>query len=213
MPASSTYLNSQQFLIDPFQRLRFVIQFVLMTELSWFAVIFMFRNMPASVFIWEEGGIWDAIIGGTVTGTMVGATQWFVLRKYIPSWLWIAATAAGWLISTTASKGWLKLIMQSSASDRLADLLSTPPLEVALALGFLVGVVGNIWLGLTQWLVLRQYVRSAWWWTFLPLIVLFPLLLMLIVRYFLSFLSLGLSTSITKSGGKSLGISGSSPSS
>lgn len=162
MSTLSTYLNKQQFLIPPFDRLKFVIIFVLMIGLSRLAVGFLFRYLPTSVFVEQEVGIGNAIISGFVTGTVVGATQWLILRKYLSSWLWIPATAAGQIILSTTFQGWLYFLSTTLPLATFDGVLMDMN-YITIYSGFVFAFC-IIWLGLTQWLVLRHYVKSAWWW-------------------------------------------------
>jgi hypothetical protein len=75
-------------------------------------------------------------------GASVGAAQWLILRQYVPNGLWIVATSVGWGISSVIANAWFETI------------------------GGALGNIFYIWLGLTEWLVLRKYARNAWWWVF-----------------------------------------------
>jgi hypothetical protein len=42
-----------------------------------------------------------ALVGGLIAGFMIGAAEWFALRRCV-SWLWIAATSLGMAAGLTA---------------------------------------------------------------------------------------------------------------
>jgi hypothetical protein len=42
-----------------------------------------------------------ALLGGLITGVIIGAAEWFALRRWV-SWLWIAATTIGLAAGRTA---------------------------------------------------------------------------------------------------------------
>ena len=42
-----------------------------------------------------------ALVGGLITGAIIGAAEWFALRRWV-SWLWIAATSAGMAVGLAA---------------------------------------------------------------------------------------------------------------
>ena len=42
-----------------------------------------------------------ALVGGLITGVVIGAAEWFALRRWI-SWLWVAATTLGLAAGLTA---------------------------------------------------------------------------------------------------------------
>ena len=74
-------------------------------------------------------------------GIAIGVTQWVFLRRYLPfpfSQQWIFATSIGWFIQG------FEFIEQSDY----------PFLGLPLIVIF-------------QWIVLKQYIKSAWWWIFI----------------------------------------------
>ena len=86
-----------------------------------------------------------ALVGGFITGVIIGAAEWFALRRLV-SWLWIAATSIGMTAGLTAG---------AAAVDYgigRGDLL-------------LMGAVTGIGVGVLQALVLaRHRVSGAFWW-------------------------------------------------
>lgn len=88
---------------------------------------------------WVLGGVLALEI---LTGLVIGALQWIVLRPLIrQSGWWILSSALGW-----------------AAGQGLALLF--PPLEGKLLLMTTIGAA----LGFGQWLILRWQIYRAWWW-------------------------------------------------
>ena len=54
----------------------------------------------------------SAVVGGLIAGLIIGAAEWFALRRWI-SWLWIAATTIGMAAGLTR-RGTRRLRDQSS---------------------------------------------------------------------------------------------------
>jgi hypothetical protein len=86
-----------------------------------------------------------ALVGGLIVGAIVGAAEWFALRRWV-SWLWIPATAAG----MAAGLG---------AGAALVDYgIDRPDLV-------LMGAVNGLGVGVMQALVLaRHRIPGAFWW-------------------------------------------------
>src|SRR5438034_11771660 len=42
-----------------------------------------------------------ALVGGLIAGLIIGAAEWFALRRWV-SWLWIVATSIGMAVGLTA---------------------------------------------------------------------------------------------------------------
>lgn len=84
--------------------------------------------------------------GGLITGAVIGAAQWLVLRQWVAvSPLWIAATAAG------LGAGLALGIAAFGTGNELVPLLTR-----AACAGALIGVL--------QWMVLRPVVPGSVWW-------------------------------------------------
>ena len=86
-----------------------------------------------------------AIVGGLITGAIVGVAEWYALRRWV-SWAWVLATVAGMAVGLTAGAAWVDY-----GVDR-GDLL-------------LMGAVTGLGVGLLQALVLRRsrMPGAAWW--------------------------------------------------
>lgn len=165
---------SQQFLIPPFARFRFTVLFILATGFGWFLVWFLLRSvqdplMPARAL---ERGLLSAFVTGLVSGLVVSAMQWLVLRRYLADWLWIMAGTAGYVLLTVSLEAWWGWIGVLTNAAQVVDLFETlPPAVVVFAAGglrVLLTALCAVWLGLTQWLFLRQYTRSNLWWIGVP---------------------------------------------
>ncbi|EKQ69264.1 hypothetical protein OsccyDRAFT_1889 [Leptolyngbyaceae cyanobacterium JSC-12] len=165
---------SQQFLIPPFERVRFTVLFILATGFGWFLIWFGLRSvqdplMPARAI---ERGVLSAVITGFVFGVVVSAMQWLVLRRYLAHWRWILAGTVGYVLLTVTLEvgwGWIGVVTNSQAVVHWFQQLS--PAAVVFAAGGLrvcLTALCAAWLGMTQWLFLRQYTRSNFWWVGVP---------------------------------------------
>jgi hypothetical protein len=86
-----------------------------------------------------------ALVGGLIAGLIIGAAEWFALRRWV-SWLWIAATSIGMAAGLTAGAA-----LVGYGIGR-GDLL-------------LMGAVTGLGVGALQALVLsRSRVSGAGWW-------------------------------------------------
>jgi hypothetical protein len=87
----------------------------------------------------------NAVAGGLIAGSIIGAAGWFVLRKRI-SWLWIPATAVGMAVGLAAGAALVDYGINRG------DVV-------------LIGAVTGLGVGVLQALVLaRHQIRNAWWW-------------------------------------------------
>ena len=86
-----------------------------------------------------------ALVGGLITGVVIGAAEWFALRRWV-SWLWIAATTVGMAAGLTAGAALVDYGISRG------DLV-------------LMGAVTGVGVGGLQALVLaRHRVPGAFWW-------------------------------------------------
>jgi hypothetical protein len=86
-----------------------------------------------------------AIGAGLIAGAVVGAAQWFVLRRWV-SWLWIAATCAGMAVGLAAGAA---LVDYGISRGDLA----------------LMGALTGVGVGVMQAFVLARHriPRALWW--------------------------------------------------
>jgi hypothetical protein len=163
-------IRSQHFLVPPFQRLRFIVLFCLA---SWLGALLVYlllrqwRGLALPLFLREETLV-GMLVYGVVAGTVLGAMQWLVLRRYVPDWSWILATATGYTIWLTTLQGWRRLLDQMLTNSSFYSQSSNLITVFDLTGSTLLAAVCAIWLGLIQWLVLRHYARSSWVWVFVP---------------------------------------------
>ncbi|WP_421654519.1 hypothetical protein [Leptothermofonsia sp. ETS-13] len=164
----------QQFLILPFNRLRFTILFVIATGLGGVLVESILgplqkTGLPA---FWQSQGMLGTFVSGLVFGLIVGAVQWLVLRQYVAEPLWILANTVGYVLFLTTSQGWNNLIGRMMMIKSIPVGQNDLPVQLVFfamsGFGVILAAISAIWLGLAQWLVLRQYARSGWGWVFVP---------------------------------------------
>lgn len=104
--------------------------------------VFWFQWVMATTLGWVLGGIMVPTLGFLISGVGIGFFQWMILSGRIRRpWRWAIATIPGWFI------GWILGIY----------LL---PLELDLFSGMILGLST----GISQWLLLRNEVKLAWWW-------------------------------------------------
>lgn len=102
--------------------------------------------------IGERGEI--GVIEGMIGGTIIGLTQGLILSYYLSdAWLWILVNLISWGVLTGVgfgAMGWF-----------------TPHNHVLIMRffwGLIFGAVGGAWLGIWQWLILKNFFQPAWYW-------------------------------------------------
>ncbi len=145
-----------------------MIKFTLMTILGWVVgeiasialertVLFsLLSNLETQHRTWYA---WVRPFSRGVFAVIFGADQAFVIHRYLSGWLWMLATSIGWLIAQSVSAAWINSFNKTLSPNHV------------LMLGFLSALlytISGLWLGFSQWLVLRRYTVDAWWWSFLP---------------------------------------------
>lgn len=95
----------------------------------------------------------EGFIGGAVVGVIVGAAQMLALRRRLPvDWRWISVTGVGMAVGVS-----LSVAILGTGSTREAILMRAP----------LTGLL----LGVAQWFILKNVVRSAQWWVAVVILV------------------------------------------
>ena len=176
IPHSSTSSPKQQkcLLIPRSERREFFLLFTFMTMLGWIgggiaslALEKILRdNIPADFAQTEV--LWYRIaklIASGLFGLIFAADQSIPLSNYISGWWWMFATAIGWLVANTVSTAWIAYISSIAVST---NQISPQTVIFFGILSTAAYIFSGLWLGLLQWLVLRRYVKSAWWWNFVP---------------------------------------------
>jgi hypothetical protein len=138
---------------------------VLATGFGWLLVegILSSLKTPVIAAFWQPQGMLGTLVMGLVSGLIVGATQWLVLRRYVPDWLWILANAAGYVLFMITLQGWRDLVFAGVVNLPLQNLSWLGGI-----LGVLLATLCAFWLGFAQWLVLREYARHSWKWIVVP---------------------------------------------
>ena len=108
-------------------------------------VSFPIAGYLADLVVDGVDSVWGALVGGLIAGLVIGAAEWFALRRWV-SWLWIAATSIGMAAGLTAGAA-----LVDYGTGR-GDVL-------------LMGAVTGLGVGALQALVLaRSEVSGALWW-------------------------------------------------
>jgi hypothetical protein len=85
-----------------------------------------------------------ALAAGLIAGAIIGAAQWFALRRWV-SWLWIPATTVGMTVGLAVGAA---LVDHATGRGDLA----------------IMGAVTGLGVGAMQALVLARQVAGAFWW-------------------------------------------------
>ncbi len=158
--------------IAPRQRLAFLLRFVLATEIGLLVGMSVAGRVQERLFGYpdsspravpgEGNGILPQLVAGLIIGAILGIAQWLAMRRYVPDWRWIVATAAGWVlsavISATVTAAYInRLLWQNQPTDAIARL------SLSAGIQGIVGAICFLILGLCQWWVLRRFFRASWW--------------------------------------------------
>jgi hypothetical protein len=176
-----SFANSQTLLIKPFDRLRFVLVFITVTILSSIAASFI-STQPAFDLLWERSQIQYGIVTGIISGVLLGASQWLVIRKYISDWKWILVSCFVATVAITIRTS-IDLRVQSAIASGAA-LSGQEQWVILTVIISLITAIGTFLMsGYLQWYVIRRYVTDARWWIFMPSIVAAILAVVGLVRY------------------------------
>jgi hypothetical protein len=106
---------------------------------------FPIGGLVADLVVDGVDSVGAALTGGLIAGAIIGAAEWFAVRRWV-SWLWIPATSAG-------------MALGLAAGAALVDY-GTDRGDVAL-----LGAVTGVGVGVAQTLVLaRHRIPGAFWW-------------------------------------------------
>jgi hypothetical protein len=106
---------------------------------------FPIGGLLADVVVDGVDSVGAAMVAGLIAGAIIGAAEWFALRRWI-SWLWIPATSAGMAVGLAAGAA---LVDYGISRGDLA----------------LMGAVTGAGVGVLQALVLaRHRIPGAFWW-------------------------------------------------
>lgn len=173
------FISVQQ-LIPSHKRLKFVAAYVFVTVMLWvlFGAFFSFSSVISNTAI-------QVTLDAIVTGLMVGIGQWLVLRPYIPTWMWIVATAAGSGLMTLTQSLWYSALlqtMQRSDPNHFLNFFLNTPLSIILPVQGMTFLAFCLWFAGAQWLVLRRSVKAAAWWFLTPAIAILSVWALLILQ-------------------------------
>jgi hypothetical protein len=108
-------------------------------------ISFPIAGYLADLFVDGVDSVGAAMLGGFIAGLVIGAAEWFVLRRWV-SWLWIAATSIGMAAGLIAGAALVDYGISRG------DIL-------------LMGAVTGLGVGALQALVLaKSQVSGALWW-------------------------------------------------
>jgi hypothetical protein len=153
MRPAYNFINAQQLLIKPSERLRFILLFIIASEICQIASYWLFVQLNFS----EP---WQQIATTGISGAILGVIQWLILRKYIPDWRWILAVA----INSA-----LYALVQIAISRGLPWNSSNPlvPWPVVISISALGASVVTLIYSCLQWYIIQPYVKRVRWWIFL----------------------------------------------
>lgn len=119
----------------------------------------VYYNVDLTVFILLS------VLSGLIAGALVGLFQWLVLRRRIAGLgMWIPATAVGFGIDYLLKA--IYFLLRLSETSGFQEPLQQPFLPYFL---FATPILGALFIGLSQWLVLRREIpRSGWWVLIMP---------------------------------------------
>jgi hypothetical protein len=162
MRPAYNFINAQQLLIKPSERLQFVSLFIIGS-----CIYLIINDWIYFYYYLKLNQPWQQVSFGGISGAILGVIQWLVLRKYIPDWRWILAVAINSALFT---------LIQVATSPRSS--ISFPempepvvPLPVLISIGIFGPIIGILIYGFLQWYIIQPFVRRAKGWIFLPFLV------------------------------------------
>jgi hypothetical protein len=171
MSSRYSFINAQNLLVKPEERVRFVLLFILVTSGSVIAARLINHQFDLLIF-GDQPSIFRAIIEGCISGILIGTFQWLVLRQYVPNSRWILIFALFSIFTSVFSEA-LTMLTQSLRDGRIQPQSLPPfPLMITTAISFVITAISFalVAFGYLQWRILRPYVSKARWWIVTPLI-------------------------------------------
>lgn len=165
---------SHRWLIPPGDRFPFVVLFVLATGVGWFLTwgILQLPRGPLAPTAIAQPGLLSTFVIGLVSGLVVSAVQWLVLRRHLADWLWILAGATGYVLLMLTLEAWWgafnQVLLLPAVAQGLAGWSPLMFASLSLMARTLLTAIAAIWLGLAQWLFLRQFARPCGGWIWVP---------------------------------------------
>lgn len=99
----------------------------------------------ADIIVDGVDSVGTALAGGLIAGTIIGAAEWFALRRWV-SWLWIAATGVGMAVGLAAGAALVDYGISRT------DVV-------------IIGAMTGVGVGVLQAVVFaRSRIRGAFWW-------------------------------------------------
>jgi hypothetical protein len=109
---------------------------------------------------------WGSYLSLGLFAVIFAADQAIIVNKYISGWLWILATSCGWLIANKVSTAWISYI--SSLAESLQRNLLPKEILIIGIVSTGAYIISGLWMGFSQWVVIKRYTSEAWWWNFIP---------------------------------------------
>ncbi|MEM8829314.1 MAG: hypothetical protein AAGE96_08160 [Cyanobacteria bacterium P01_G01_bin.19] len=163
---SYSFLNAQKCLIEPFERLNFIVGFILLSASARIISTIFFLS-EIITYAWGNPILYKTV-AGFVTGTLTGVFQWLILRQYIPSCKWIVVVAINFVLTA-----FIRAIFLSRWILIISSNIELLPTKFWLIIGaeIIISIGLALLAGYLQWYVLRPYIVKARWWIFIPLTV------------------------------------------
>lgn len=122
---------------------------VLVNALAWVVIEALIR--PLNPFFESNWGTVAFVVAVSMTGAVLGAMQWLVLRRWVNQFRrWVMVSTVGTLVAAFPT-GYFQVL----------DMYIGPRLELDALLS---GAAFGIALGSIQWLALRRRMHRAPWW-------------------------------------------------
>lgn len=176
-----SFANSQKLLIKPVDRLRFVLVFIAATILS-SNIAFFISDQPAFALLWERSQIQYGFLTGIISGVLIGASQWLVIREYISDWKWILVSCFVTTVVTTIRTS-IDIWIQSAVASGAA-LSGQEQSMLLMVIVTLITTIGTfLMIGYLQWCVIRRYVANGRWWILMPSTVVMIVAVVYLLRH------------------------------